>query len=187
MKVFCLILIFSFLGGNCLAAETVREKRIEKEFDPRGKIVLKNHNRGSINIKAGSSSKVEISGYLIVEGTDQTELRTFYEEVDLCAAKKEEKIILKIKIPDYISPGIEFEFNLEINLPENENIEINSRAGRIILSGVCGEVEINAHRAILEVENGCGKLIARGLKRALLAGFTGEIIELEGEEIEFID
>jgi len=164
------------------AASVVEEKEFYLEEEAQEKLVIEGHQKGEIKVVGKDIDLIIVSGYLQVYGENQAEIRQFYEGVSIETLREGDKIILEISRPDLISPGMDHEIFLEIQVPKEINLDIKTGSGKIVIRDLSGEIFLEGSGAFLDLRGGTGNIQARGLLGGHIEDFAGGEISLSSQE-----
>lgn len=124
-----------------------------------GKLLIQLH-AGSIEISGHSGNNIEV---LVNSDRNEEEEK---EEVRADGLKKilSRNIDLQVHEDDnevkIMSHSDDFEVNLQIKVPANFTIKLNSHEGDVIAQNIKGELEINSHEGEIRLENISGSVVA---------------------------
>ncbi len=164
------------------AASVVEEKEFYLEEEAQEKLVIEGHQKGEIKVVGKDIDLIIVSGYLQVYGENQAEIRQFYEGVSIETLREGDKIILEISRPDLISPGMDHEIFLEIQVPKEISLDIKTGSGKIVIRDLSGEIFLEGSGAFLDLRGGTGNIQARGLLGGHIEDFAGGEISLSSQE-----
>jgi len=165
-----------------LTAKVVEEKEYSLSLEAAEVLVIEGHREGVIKVEGTDTKKVQVRGHLEVYGDDQEHIRQFYEGVELEGEIIEGQTLIRIIRPDLMLPGVEHALFLEVEIPREMDLELQTGASRVEIRNINGHIRLEGSGATLLIEEGTGNIDARGLKGGLIRNFCGEMIRLETEQ-----
>lgn len=163
-----LLFLLGFCVAGLFAGELTEEVTKKIEARPGMKIDIRNTN-GTINVRNGSNDVVTVLAKIKVKSGSRKEAKRIMEKVEIVAQKENGVIRIGPKYPKQRGKGFwdwlsgrkaSVTVSLDVEVPEEVDLRINSVNGRVIVRNVRGEIEAGTTNGGLELESVSGRINA---------------------------
>jgi DUF4097 and DUF4098 domain-containing protein YvlB len=144
---------------------------------------------GNIRANAGAADSIQVRGRSIVRAFSDTDARRFHEASPIELVREGDQVILRIRRGTGVPEQAGISADLDVTLPAGASIEARGRTGDLDVTGITGNVTLNADNAGVRLTNIGGNvqietrrsdlIRLRGVKGTVELRGGGEDIDLE--------
>ena len=140
----------SDLGGSQVEATAIVQERFTVEGTPTLDV---EYPVGDVVIAARQGAVVEIKATKRAWAQSQATAEQWLEEIELALTQQDERIVVRVDIPEFGWRGEHPRVDLEIAVPSQTDLELRLNVGDVEVEGIEGQIDIQANVGQVELRD----------------------------------